>query len=494
MVPSVLIVDDEKHTREGLQQALEDNYDVSIASSVDEAFNLVDSQEFDVILTDLRMPGKSGLKVIDKALTLPNKPAVLMMTAYGNIETAVDAMKRGAVDFLTKPVNIERLEVLIQRALKNKTLEVEVKQLHERLDEKFSFEGIVGHSSKLLDVIQRVKLVAPSRATILIEGESGTGKELVAQAIHQASPRSRAPFVAVHCASLSESLLESELFGHERGAFTGATERRVGRFESADSGTLFLDEIGEISPSTQVKLLRFLETKTIERVGGSKPLALDVRLVAATNRHLEQQVREGKFREDLFFRLNVIRITMPPLRERPDDIPVLVAHYLKIFSDENKTPPLTVEPGALRYLQAYPWPGNIRELRNFTENAVVLHGGGKLTEFDLEPKFRGEVPALPSGSSTGAGGAHPQSAGSSQGSPGYQSGQAPQPTALGQGGAFASTGLPSLSVEENEKRLLRESLVKARGNRTRAAELMGISRRTLHRKLSQWPELDVMDH
>ena len=263
MVPSVLIVDDEKHTREGLQQALEDNYNVSVAASADEAFNLMEAEEFDVIVTDLRMPGKSGLKVIDKALTLPNKPAVLMMTAYGNVESAVEAMKRGAVDFLTKPVNIERLEVLIQRALKTKTLEVEVRQLHERLDEKFSFEGIIGHSPKLQEVIDRVRLVAPSKATILIEGESGTGKELIAQAIHQASPRQRAPFIAVHCAALSENLLESEVFGHERGAFTGATERRIGRFEAADSGTLFLDEIGEISASTQVKLLRFLETKAI---------------------------------------------------------------------------------------------------------------------------------------------------------------------------------------------------------------------------------------
>ncbi len=473
MVPSVLIVDDEKHTREGLQQALEDTYDVSVAGSADEAFNLLDSQEYDVVVTDLRMPGKSGLKVIDKALTLPNKPAVLMMTAYGNIETAVEAMKRGAVDFLTKPVNIERLEVLIQRALKTKTLEVEVRQLHERLDEKFSFEGIVGHSGKLQEVIDRVKLVAPSRATILIDGESGTGKELIAQAIHQASPRARAPFIAVHCAALSESLLESEIFGHERGAFTGANEKRVGRFESADSGTLFLDEIGEISPSTQVKLLRFLETKSIERVGGSKPIALDVRLVAATNRDLERQVREGKFREDLFFRLNVVRITLPPLRERVDDIPVLLNHYIGFFSEENKTPPLTLEPGALRYLQSYRWPGNIRELRNFTENAVVLHRGGKLTEFDLEPKFRGEVSTI--------------------GTPLYPS----HHVAPSAGGSSASAppAAPesSLSVEENEKRLLREALVKARGNRTRAAELMGISRRTLHRKLSQWPELDVID-
>lgn len=471
MVPSVLIVDDEKHTREGLQQALEENYDVTVAGSADEAFNLMDAQEFDVIVTDLRMPGKSGLKVIDKALTLTNKPAVLMMTAYGNIETAVEAMKRGAVDFLTKPVNIERLEVLIQRALKTKTLEVEVRQLHERLDEKFSFEGIIGHSPKLEQVIDRVRLVSPAKATILIEGESGTGKELIAQAIHQSSPRARAPFIAVHCAALSENLLESEIFGHERGAFTGATERRIGRFEAADTGTLFLDEIGEISPSTQVKLLRFLETKTIERVGGTKPIQLDVRLVAATNRSLEQMVRDGKFREDLFFRLNVVRITMPPLRERADDIPLLLDHYIRFFSEENKSPPLTIEPGALRYLQAYSWPGNIRELRNFTENAVVLHRGGKLTEFDLEPKFRGE--GANTSPSVAAGGVSGQPSG------------APPQHSVGGGG--------SLSVEENEKRLLREALVKARGNRTRAAELMGISRRTLHRKLSQWPELDVMD-
>lgn len=462
MVPAVLIVDDEKHTREGLQQALAEHYDVTVAASAEEAFNLLETQPFDVVLTDLRMPGKSGLKVIDKALALPQRPAVLMMTAYGNIDTAVEAMKRGAVDFLTKPVNIERLEVLIQRALKTKTLEVEVKQLHERLDEKFSVEGIIGTSQALKDVLDKMRLVAPSRATILIEGESGTGKELIAQAIHQASPRARAPFVAVHCAALSENLLESEIFGHERGSFTGATERRVGRFESADGGTLFLDEIGEISASTQVKLLRFLETKSIERVGGSKPIDLDVRLVAATNRNLEQQAREGKFRDDLFFRLNVVRLTMPPLRDRTEDIPLLLAHFIKIFSAENGVPALTVETGALRTLQAYPWPGNIRELRNFCENAVVMRRGGSLTEYDLEPKFRSQpVPVTTSAS-----------------------GVVTAPTAPG-GGSF--------SVEENEKRLLREALHKSRGNRTKAAELMGISRRTLHRKIAEWPELDVTD-
>ena len=473
MVPSVLIVDDEKHTREGLQQALADTYDVSIAASADEAFNLLDAQPFDVVLTDLRMPGKSGLKVIDKALALPQRPAVLMMTAYGNIDTAVEAMKRGAVDFLTKPVNIERLEVLIQRALKTKTLEVEVQQLHERLDEKFSVNGIVGHSLNLAAVLDRVKLVAPSRATVLIDGESGTGKELIAQAIHQASPRARAPFIAVHCAALSENLLESELFGHERGAFTGATERRIGRFEAAVGGTLFLDEIGEISLSTQVKLLRFLETKAIERVGGSKPIDLDVRLVAATNRRLEALVREGKFREDLFFRLNVVRIELPPLRTRADDIPLLLAHYLKFFSEENGHPLLSLEPGAIATLKAYAWPGNIRELRNFCENAVVLRRGGKLSEYDLDPKFRGVASAADFTRIVMTPTSQP-------------------PTGGGASGPMTNAG-PSLSVEDNEKHLLREALIKSRGNRTQAAKLMGISRRTLHRKIAQWPELDVTD-
>jgi two-component system response regulator AtoC len=268
----------------------------------------------------------------------------------------------------------------------------------------------------------------------------------------------------VHCAALSENLLESEIFGHERGSFTGATERRVGRFESADGGTLFLDEIGEISPSTQVKLLRFLETKSIERVGGSKPIDLDVRLVAATNRNLEHLAREGKFRDDLFFRLNVVRLVMPPLRERPEDIPLLLAHFIKIFSDENSVPALAVEAGALRTLQAYPWPGNIRELRNFCENAVVMRRGGSLTEYDLEPKFRGQPASVAT--------------------------SVPGSTA-----AVAATapGGGSFSVEENEKRLVREALHRARGNRTKAAALMGISRRTMHRKLTQWPELDVMD-
>ena len=321
-----------------------------------------------------------------------------------------------------------------------------------------------------------MRLVAPSKATILLEGESGTGKELIAQAVHQVSPRSRGSFVAVHCAALSENLLESELFGHERGAFTGATERRVGRFEMADGGTLFLDEIGEITASTQVKLLRFLETRTIERVGGTKPISLDVRLVAATNRNLERMVAEGKFREDLFFRLNVVRLVMPPLRDRADDIPLLLAHYLKYFAKENSTPPPNLEAGALRTLCSYRWPGNIRELRNFCENAVVMFRGNKLTEYDLDPRYRENAPWPASDIPAGTSGA-----------------DSAAPAGRGRALALPGPAAASLSVAENEKRLLREALHKARGNRTEAAKLMGLSRRTLHRKIAQWPELDTLD-
>ncbi|RME72969.1 MAG: sigma-54-dependent Fis family transcriptional regulator [Verrucomicrobia bacterium] len=471
MVPTVLIVDDEKHTREGLRQALEDDYEIYLAQNADEAFNLLDAEQFDVVITDLRMPGKSGMKVIDKALAAPNKAVVIMLTAYGSVESAVEAMKRGATDFLTKPVNLEKLEILIQRALRSRNLESENRDLHQRLDRKFNLEGIVGNSPALEKVIERVRLVAPSKATVLIEGETGTGKELIAQAIHQASNRSKGPFVAVHCAALPANLLESELFGHERGAFTGATERRIGRFEMADGGTLFLDEIGEINLSTQVKLLRFLEQRTFERIGSSKPITVDVRLVAATNRDLAAMVREGTFREDLYFRLNVVQITMPPLRERKEDIPLLLNHFVNLFAKENGLEPPVFEPGAMKCLMAYPWPGNIRELRNFAENAVVLHRGGRIREYDLDPKFRGgtgvplPLPVPPSGQSAPGGG---------------DAGE-------------AAEAKPPLSVEENEKRLLREALIQMKGNRTRAAQLLGISRRTLHRKLQQWPELDVID-
>ncbi len=453
MPATILIVDDEKNTREGLSLALQDDYEVYIASGAAEAFNLMEAETFDVILTDLRMAGKSGLKVIDRAIKLPNRPICIMMTAYGNVETAVEAMRRGAFDFLIKPVSLEKLEIIIQRALQSRTIEAENVVLHERLDKKYSFGGIIGNSPGLIDVLDKVKLVAPSRATVLLEGETGTGKELIAQAIHQNSTRARKPFVPVHCAALAANLLESELFGHEKGAFTGATERRIGRFEAADGGTLFLDEIGEIDASTQVKLLRFLETRSFERLGSSAPVKVDVRLVCATNRNLTEMSKSGEFREDLLYRLNVVTIYLPALRHRQEDMIILLNHYIKEFSEENAVAPVRLTASALKVLRAYRWPGNIRELRNFCENNVVLKRGSEVTEYDLDLKYQVK-------------------AGGSQ---------------LLETVASSST----LSKEQNEKRLLRNALIKASGNRTRAAELMGISRRTLHRKLIQWPELDV---
>ena len=453
MPATILIVDDEKNTREGLGLALEEDYDVYMASGAEEAFNLMDAETFDVVLTDLRMAGKSGLTVIDRAIKLPNRPICIMMTAYGSVETAVEAMRRGAFDFLTKPVSLEKLEILIKRGLQSRQIEEENVVLHERLDKKYSFGGIVGNSPGLTDVLDKVKLVAPSKATVLLEGETGTGKELIAQAIHQNSNRARQAFVPVHCAALAANLLESELFGHEKGAYTGATERRIGRFEAADGGTLFLDEIGEIDASTQVKLLRFLETRSFERLGSSKPINVDVRLVCATNRNLAEMAKSGEFREDLLYRLNVISINLPPLRERQEDLLVLLNHYINYFAEENELPPIELSDGALSVLREYNWPGNIRELRNFCENTVVLKRGSEITEYDLDPKYQN--PEL----------------------------------AESQTHLLASS--PTLSKEENEKRLLRNALIKANGNRTKAAELMGISRRTLHRKLIQWPELDV---
>ncbi len=451
MPATILIVDDEKHTREGLMQALIDDYEVYLAANAQEAFNLMDSEAFDVVLTDLKMAGKSGMKVIEKAISQPKKPITLMMTAYGNVETAVDAMKRGAHDFLTKPVNLEKLEILIKRALQTRQTEAENVTLHKRLDRKFSFEGIVGNSPALREVMEVVQRVAPSKATVLLQGDTGTGKELFAQAVHQNSDRARGPFVTVHCAALPSNLLESELFGHEKGAFTGATERRIGRFEAAEGGTLFIDEIGEIDASTQVKLLRFLETREFERLGSHKPIKVNVRLVAATNKLLEKQVEKGQFREDLFYRLNVVPINLPSLSQRPEDIPLLLEHFIAYFTEENGTARIEIEGEALNILKRYPWPGNIRELRNFAENLVVLKRGGKVTAYDLDPRF------LRSG----------------DGSDGGE--QATNP----------------LSVEENEKRLLRGALTDNLGNRTRAAQTLGISRRTLHRKLQQWPELNV---
>lgn len=322
------------------------------------------------------------------------------MTAYGTVDAAVEAMKRGAYDFVTKPVNIDRLDLLIKRALHGSEVERENVRLREQVDKRYGLDNFVGDSSAMSHVLDTIKQVAPSRATVLISGESGTGKELAAQAIHRLSPRHGAPFVAVHCAALSPQLLESELFGHEKGAFTGAGERRVGRFEQAAGGTLFLDEIGEIDATTQVKILRVLGERVFERVGGNKTIAAEVRLLAATNRDLAKMVAEGKFREDLFFRLNVVQVHLPPLRDRREDIPPLVVHFLRESAKENDKPFREVTSDALKCLTAYDWPGNVRELRAAIEHGVVMAGGPKITLRDLPPGVRaaaaGDAPRAPS--------------------------------------------------------------------------------------------------
>jgi DNA-binding NtrC family response regulator len=445
MKPTLLIVDDEKPTREGLRAALEERYDVYIAEDAKAAMDLLEAENFDVMLTDFRLPNEDGMKLIARAKSLPKPPVCILMTAYGSEELAVDAMKRGADDYIAKGrLQIDELEMRIARALKQQTLEVENVSLRKQIDAKFGLENIVGQSPVMTEIFEVVQQVAPTRATVLIGGESGTGKELIAKAIHQLSPRAKQPFVTVHCAALAPTLLESELFGHERGAFTGAHERRIGRFEQAQGGTLFLDEIGEIDATIQVKLLRFLGERTFERVGSNKTLTADLRLVAATNKNLEELVKAGKFREDLFFRLRVVEIELPPLRERTGDIPLLAQSFLREFAKENGKNLNDFTADALEALIGFSWPGNVRELRTAIEHAVVLCRGERIALRDLPPSVRG-------------GG---------------------RDTQLLQG--------KDLTVKDAEKQLIIRALKETDGNRTRAAQKIGMSRRTFHRKLHEY--------
>jgi two-component system, NtrC family, response regulator AtoC len=445
--PTLLIVDDEKTTREGLRAALEDRYDVYIAEDAKAAMNLLETEHFAVMLTDFRLPNEDGMKLIARAKSLPKPPICILMTAYGSEEIAVEAMKRGADDYIAKGrLQIDELEMRIARALRQQNLEVENVSLRQQLDSKFGLENIIGESPLMQEIFEVVRQVAPTRATVLVTGESGTGKELIAKALHQLSPRAKQPFVAVHCAALSPTLLESELFGHERGAFTGAHERRIGRFEQAQGGTLFLDEIGEIDATIQVKLLRFLGERTFERVGSNKTLSADVRLVAATNKNLEEMVKAGKFREDLFFRLRVVEIELPPLRDRPGDIPLLAQNFLREFARENNKPAMDFTADALAALMQYAWPGNVRELRTAIEHAVVLSRGERIAVRDLPPSARGESALADTKISQGKG----------------------------------------LTVKDAEKQLIIRALKETGGNRTRAAEKTGMSRRTFHRKLHEY--------
>ena len=444
--PMLLIVDDEKPTREGLRAALEDRYDVYIAEDASTAIELLERDSFQVLLTDFRLPNEDGMQLIARAKSLPKPPVCILMTAYGSEELAVQAMKSGADDYIAKGrLQIDELEMRIARVLRNQKLEAENTALREQIEQKFGLENIIGQSEPMQQVFDLVRQVAPTRATVLISGETGTGKELVAKAIHNLSPRSRQPMVTVHCAALPPTLLESELFGHEKGAFTGAHERRIGRFEQAQGGTLFLDEIGEIDSTTQVKLLRFLGERTFERLGSNKTVTADVRLITATNKNLAELVQGGKFRDDLFFRLRVVEIEMPPLRNRRVDIPLLAQAFVSDFARENGKNVREILPDATDMLLNYPWPGNVRELRTAIEHAVVLCRGEKIAVRDLPNAIRGQVvPAVSSKSVSGGG---------------------------------------DLSVKEAEKELIIRALKESRGSRTEASKKLGMSRRTLHRKL-----------
>src|SRR5213595_428593 len=398
MQPTILIVDDEKHTRDGLRRLLKDEYDVYVAEDIGGAISVLERETVDLLLTDLRLGAEDGMQLIDRALKMAHPPICIMMTAYGSVDTAVEAMKRGAYDFVTKPLNLDKVEMLIARALRDSKLEQENQSLRQQVDKRYGLENIWGDSAALHEVLDTIRQVAPSSANVLIEGESGTGKELAAHAIHNLSRRNKAKFVTVHSAALSPTLLESELFGHEKGAFTGAHERRMGRFEQANGGTIFLDEVAEIPPTTQVKLLRVIsEERAFERVGGNQPLRADARLIAATNKNLEQLVKEGKFRDDLYFRLNVVRIVMPPLRDRKEDIPILVRGFLRHFCKENHKPLLELAPYAMDALLAYNWPGNVRELRTAIEHGVVMATGQQITLRDLPMAVRQAAGAASAG-------------------------------------------------------------------------------------------------
>jgi DNA-binding NtrC family response regulator len=442
----LLIVDDEKPTRDGLRVALEDRYEVYVAEDAASAMELLEREHFDALLTDFRLPNEDGMKLIARAKSLSKPPVCILMTAYGSEELAVQAMKSGADDYIAKGrMQIDELEMRIGRVLRQQNLEAENVALRQQLQSRFGLENIIGESEPMGEVFELVKQVAPTKASVLLTGESGTGKELIAKAIHNLSPRSKAPMVTVHLA-LSPTLVESELFGHEKGAFTGAHERRVGRFEQAHGGTLFLDEIGEIDMTLQVKLLRFLGERTFERVGSNKTLTADVRLLAATNKKLDELVKAGTFRDDLYYRLKVVEIELPPLRERGADIPLLAQSFMREFAKENDKVVKEFTSETMDTLMNYHWPGNVRELRTAIEHAVVLCRGERITLRDLPATVR----SLDGPADTG------------------------MRRLLSQG---------ELTVKEAEKQLILRALKECDGNRTAAAKKLGVSRRTLHRKL-----------
>ena len=449
----VLVVDDEANARNALAELLRDEgYITEVAADGRHALRVLESFEADVVLTDLKMPVMDGLKLLELGRQRLPHAAFVVMTAFGSIETAVEAIKRGAENYLTKPLDLDAVSVHVLRAAEKAKLSREASELRARLDERFQVGSILGDHPSMQRLVKTIMQVAPSRATVLVHGESGTGKELIASAIHQSSPRKQQPFVRLNCAALAENLLESELFGHEKGAFTGAHARREGRFKQADGGTLFLDEISEVPAPMQVKLLRFLQERQFERVGGNETLSVDVRIVAATNRDLRELVKLGSFREDLFYRLNVVQIDVPPLRVRKSDIPTLAMHFLRRFAEENGRDISGFTHEALRAMLAYPWPGNVRELENAVERAVVL-----CSEASVGPEL---LPGHGGGEST----------------------------------LEMGVLVPGITLEELERLAILQALEAASGSTAKAAEMLGVSRRKVQYRLKEWGLTGVWTH
>ncbi len=442
----VLVVEDQETERKALSQLLKsEGFTVYGAENADKALGYVD-ENMDVVLSDLHMGDVSGIDLLNLWKKRRGETQFILITGDKSVNSGVEAIKAGAFDYVTKPVNADELVLLVKRAVEGLQKDKEIDNLRRRLDQRFGLDQIVGQSKQMKEVFAKIQRAAPVDSTVLILGESGTGKELVAQALHHNSLRKKGPFVAVNCAAVPATLVESELFGHVRGAFTGATDRRIGRFEQADGGTLFIDEIGDFELSLQAKLLRVLETLTVTPVGGHEDRQVNVRVVAATSREIPRMVQDGTFREDLFYRLNVVTITLPPLRERPDDIPLLIEHFLKEISEQKHTDPKRIAAEVMRRFEQYRWPGNVRELRNTLESMMVLAEGDVLLESDLPERIAESEPKL----------------GESREIP---------------------TGL---TMEELERLAIVKALDQFSGNRTHAANRLGISVRTLQRKLRQY--------
>lgn len=441
----ILVVDDEKNIREGLGEFLKlEGYEIVLAEDGESGSRIAETDDIDLVITDLKMPGMSGHDLLKKLAGYRPSVPVIVFTGHGTVEDAVNAIRAGAYDFMTKPVNLDHLALLVKRALESRELARQNMELLHEVERQRHRSSIIGKSQAMGRVFDLIRKVASSKASVLITGESGVGKELVADALHNLSSRVDGPFIKVHCAALAESLLESELFGHEKGAFTGASIRKRGRFELANEGTLFLDEIGEINQNVQVKILRVLQEKSFERVGGETTIEVDVRLIAATNRDLKEEIANGRFREDLYYRLNVVNIHVPPLRERKDDIPLLAMAFLKEFAQDNKRDINAFESKAMSALYTYSWPGNVRELRNSIESALVLASGNSIQLEDLPESIRkiGEQKIIRIENGT--------------------------------------------SLQDAEKIIIQETLAAQGGNKSRTAEILGIGRKTLYQKINDY--------